>query len=232
MQVLHIIAGLPVGGGLTQSVPALCVAEKRQGVEVSLATTEIRVQRSEVGGQLKESLLTTKNAQNTKNIEHSTSNIERRMEEAGVRVVMYRRSWPGAVYFSWGMLMGLGKEVRAADVVHIHSNWTFPVWWGGWLALRYQKTLVMSPRGCLDPVRLRHSAWKKRLVGWMDRWLLRRASVVHATCGDEKRWIEAFLGKCANARMRECGNEFLEPQNPQKGTKKIVVIPNGVEKVH
>jgi hypothetical protein len=42
---------------------------------------------------------------------------------------------------------GCHKDVRAADVVHVHSNWTFPVWWGAWLALRYQKTLVMSPHG-------------------------------------------------------------------------------------
>jgi hypothetical protein len=40
--------------------------------------------------------------------------------------------------------------VRAADVVHIHSNWTFPVWFGARLALRYKKVLVMSPHGALE----------------------------------------------------------------------------------
>jgi Glycosyltransferase Family 4 len=91
----------------------------------------------------------------------------------------------------------------------------FPVWWGAWLALQYKKTLVMSPRGSFNPLQLQHSAWKKRLVGWMDRWLLRRASVIHATCEGEREWVR----------------KFLEPQNPQKYTKKIVVIPNGVGEV-
>jgi hypothetical protein len=84
---------------------------------------------------------------------------------------------------------------------------------GSWLALRYKKTLVMSPHGALDPLRLQYSAWKKRLAWGMDRWLLRRASVVHATCRAEAEWVR----------------KFLEPQNPQKCTKKIAVIPNGVE---
>jgi len=154
------------------------------------------------------------------NIEHRTSNIEHR---TGVRGVTFRRNWPHFLYFSWGMLLGLGKMVKDVDVVHVHSNWTFPVWWGAWLALRHQKTLVMSPHGCLDPVRLKHSGWKKALVGWIDRWLLRRASVVHATCGEEKRWVQAFL-ECANARMRECVNELeTAPKRPR-----IVVIPNGI----
>ncbi len=171
------------------------------------------------------------------NIEHRTSNIEHPTGTRRVRVVTFRRNWPNFLFFSWGMLLGLGKMVKNADVVHVHSNWTFPVWWGGWLALRQKKTLVMSPHGCFDPVRLKHSGWKKTLVGWMDRWLLRRASVVHATCEAEKRWVQAFL-KCANARMRECGNgtprqgEAVPGQTPRQGGAvpgpRIVVVPNGV----
>jgi glycosyltransferase involved in cell wall biosynthesis len=135
------------------------------------------------------------------------------------------------------MLMGLGKEVREADTVHVHGCWTFPVWWGGWLALRYKKTLVMSPRGALNPLYLQHSAWKKRLVGWMDRWLLRRASVVHATCGDEKRWVQAFL-KVKSEKLKaknintNVEHSTLNIQHPRGEKPRIVVIPNGVEEVH
>jgi glycosyltransferase involved in cell wall biosynthesis len=185
MKILHVVAGLPIGGGFTQSVPALCAAEQRHGVEVSLATTQ-----------------------------------ENCLIENHVRVVAFRRSWPRAVYFSWGMLIGLGKEVREVDVVHVHGCWTFPVWFGAWLALRHKKVLVMSPRGALNPLQLQHSAWKKRLVGWMDRWLLRRASVVHATCEGEKRWVQAFL-KLETGNLKLAG--ALRVERPR-----IVVIPNGV----
>lgn len=155
------------------------------------------------------------------------------IEEAqseGVRVVRFKPSQPHFLFYSSTMRHGLSEFVREADVVHVHSNWTFPVWWGAWLALRQKKTLVMSPHGALDPVRLKHSAWKKKAVGWMDRWLLRRADVVHATCEEENAWIQAFLGKCSNARMRECGNGGGTPRQGEAAPRpKIVVVPNGVE---
>ena len=125
--------------------------------------------------------------------------------------------------------------MRAAEVVHVHGCWTFPVWWGAWLALRHQKMLVMSPQGCLDPVRLKHSGWKKAAVGWIDRGLLRRASVVHATCEEENAWVQAFLEAKREKLKAKNINTNIEHRtlNIEHRTgegPKIVVIPNGVEK--
>ena len=47
----------------------------------------------------------------------------------------------------------------------------------------------------LDPVRLRYHSWKKWLVGPIERWLLRKADRIVATCDAEKEWIEKYLGK-------------------------------------
>jgi glycosyltransferase involved in cell wall biosynthesis len=162
--------------------------------------------------------------------------VEHPTGEGGVRVVTFRRCWPHYLYFSWGMLLGLGREIRDVDVVHVHSNWTFPVWWGCWCALRAKKILVMSPRGCLDPIRLKHSAWKKRLAGWMDRWFLNRASVIHATCEAEKEWVRDFLnirlreydsgGQAENAENIE--HRTLNVEHPIRKMPRIVVIPNGI----
>lgn len=184
MRILHLLADLPLAGGLSKSVPSLCAAEQRQGMEVTLVSRMCVLPPA-----------------------------AERAKAAGVVIVGYRPTPPQFLYFSWDMLRHLACLVAQADVVHVHSQWTFPVWWGCWLALRYKKILVMSPRGCLDPVRLNHSRWKKRLVGWMDRWLLRRASIIHATCEAEAGWVRVFL----------------EPQNPQKCAKVIVVVPNGVD---
>jgi len=228
MKVLHIVAEVSVESGVAVVATRLAVEQQGLGHQVCVAST----------GQKK----------------CVSALVHYCVSEEQVRGVTFRRNWPHFLYFSWGMLLGLGKMVKDVDVVHVHSNWTFPVWWGAWLALRHQKTLVMSPHGCLDPVRLKHSGWKKALVGWIDRWLLRRASVVHATCAAESAWIQAFLGKCANARMRECGNgsprqgaavprqcanaRILECANgsPRQGAAeprrpKIVVVPNGIEEV-
>jgi glycosyltransferase involved in cell wall biosynthesis len=186
MKILHIVAGVWSGSGIAEVVAGLSRAVKALGHDVTVVTLD---------GPMAASIAEA--------------------QAAGVRVVRFKPSQPHFLFYSWAMLRGLGKEVREADVVHVHSNWTFPVWWGAWLALRYKKTLVMSPHGCFDPVRLQHSAWKKKVVGWMDRWLLRRASVIHATCGDERAWIQAVL-KFESSKV-------LKLEKPR-----IVVVPNGV----
>ena len=174
MKILHIVAGMTPESGVAAVVTRLAVEQQGLGCEVSVAFTSNNCLIASLPYCLIDKTLNC-------------------VSEEQVRGVTFRRCWPHFLYFSWGMLWGLGKMVKDADVVHVHSNWTFPVWWGAWLALRHQKTLVMSPHGCLDPVRLKHSGWKKRLVGWIDRGLLRRASVVHATCEEEAGWIQPVL---------------------------------------
>ena len=179
MKILHIAAGLPPGGGIAESVPSLCRHLLQLGHEVTLATLD---------GPL--------------------SGAAQAAEAAGVRLVRFAPSFPRALYFSWQMLRGLPALARAADVVHVHGAWTFPVWWGCCCALRAHKPLVMSPRGALNPLYLKHSAWKKGLVGWLDRAVLRRSAVIHATAVCERDWVRAYLGTC---------------------DVEIAVIPNGVE---
>jgi len=147
VHILHIVAGLPPGGGIAEWVPTLCRHLQPQGHTVVLATVARADERlSEAVG---------------------------RAEQKGVRLVRFNPSQPHFLFFSWRMFFKLKALVRQADVVHVHSNWTFPVWWGCWCAWRMKKAWILSTHGCLDPVRLRHSAWKKRLVGWLDRFWLR-----------------------------------------------------------
>lgn len=221
MKILHIVAGVWSGSGIAEVVAGLSRTMRAQGNDVVVATLDGAMAVS---------------------IEEAQS--------VGVRMVRFKPSQPHFLYFSWGMLLGLGKEIKDAEVVHVHGSWTFPVWWGAWLALRYQKTSVMSPHGCLDPVRRKHSGWKKQLVGWIDRWLLRRASVIHATCEVEKHWVEEFLkcemkletgnlGARSKAVKKQGCNEREGQNNIEHSTSniqhrtgeapKIVVIPNGVE---
>ena len=48
------------------------------------------------------------------------------------------------------------------------------------------------PEASYDPVRLGYHGWKKRLVGPIERFFLRRADVVVATCEAEAEWIRAY----------------------------------------
>jgi glycosyltransferase involved in cell wall biosynthesis len=83
------------------------------------------------------------------------------------------------------------RDLRAADEVWIHCGWLPCLWWAAfWAKLAY-----WMPEACYDPVRLKFSAWKKKLAGPVERWALRRCEKIVATCEAEKGWIEAYLGE-------------------------------------
>jgi len=119
-----------------------------------------------------------------------------------VKTIGYKKSCFQFCYFSWEMLTCLHRIMRGMDVVHVHSNWTFPVWWSAGLAILQKKQLVMSSHGCFDPVKLRHSAWKKKMAGWIDRWMLRRANVIHSASHVEETWVKTFIGESGKRKKQ------------------------------
>jgi glycosyltransferase involved in cell wall biosynthesis len=115
------------------------------------------------------------------------------VEVPGVEVVRFRPSPPATPCFSWEMRRRIGSLVRQADLVHVHSNWTYPVWCAGGAARRLGKPLAMTPHGCLLPERLRLSPWRKRLASALfDRRLLRAADLLHATSASEAESFRAY----------------------------------------
>ncbi len=113
-------------------------------------------------------------------------------DTANARIVVFNPSLSKSLYFSWQMLMGLKRLVREADVVWVHSSWTFPVWYGSFLSKQCGKKLVIIPHGCFDPIRIEKSKLKKRLVSSIDKWCLRQADCVRATSKAEVGWIKNF----------------------------------------
>ena len=80
--------------------------------------------------------------------------------------------------------------------VWVHGMWLPREWYACWRALRAGKRLVRMIHGSLSPVYLNNQGkWKKRLAGPIERFFLRRADRIVATCEAEKGWIEAYLGK-------------------------------------
>ena len=164
MRILHVVAGLPPGGGIAEAVSAICRQLQKMGHEVTIATLE---------GPMCEAAL--------------------QAEWEGVHLLRFAPSWPRQLYFSWQMRRELPGLVAQADLVHVHSLWTFPVWIGCQLALWQGRPLVMSPHGCLDLVCRKQAAWKKRLVApWFDNRYLRQASSVHVTSEAEESGVRAY----------------------------------------
>ena len=83
------------------------------------------------------------------------------------------------------------RELRSADEVWIHCGWLPCLWW----AALWGRNVHWMPEACYDPVRLRYHGWKKWLVGPIERFFLRRAKTLVATCEAEAEWIRSYLGR-------------------------------------
>ena len=87
------------------------------------------------------------------------------------------------------------KDLAKYGEVWVHSCWLPMTHKACWRVVKAKRPLVRMTHANLDPVRLRYHGWKKRLVGPIERYWLRKADRIVATCEAEKAWIEAYLGK-------------------------------------
>ena len=86
--------------------------------------------------------------------------------------------------------------VESLEEVWVHGMWLPKEWAACRRVLKAGKRLVRMTHGSLSPVYLkRQSPFKKWLVGPIERYWLRKADRIVATCDAEKAWIEAYLGK-------------------------------------
>ena len=110
------------------------------------------------------------------------------------------------------------------DEVWVHSAWSPMVLRSCRRVLKLGKRLVRMAHANYDPVRLRYHGWKKTLAGPIERFFLRRAKTLVATCEAEKGWIEAYLGRrCPPIALTDIKRFFklnnlnlVNPVNPVK----------------
>lgn len=168
MRILHVVPALyRAGGGPSESVPMTAMAQLRAGLEVAIAFYDC----GEMSEKAKEA------------------------ERVGVKLIRFKGSRRGfnPIAFSWDLVRRFEDVAKDYDVIHTHIQWMFPIWWAAHVAKKLKKPLVMMPRGSFAPERLRESAWKKKLVGWLDRWAARYAAAVWATAESEAREIAAYV---------------------------------------
>lgn len=84
------------------------------------------------------------------------------------------------------------RDIKTCNEAWVHSCWLPSVLLSCRRVINAGIPLVCMPHGNLDPVRLRYHAWKKRLVGHFQRWVLRKAIRVVSTCDAEAKWIRAY----------------------------------------
>ena len=86
--------------------------------------------------------------------------------------------------------------VESLEEVWVHGMWLPKEWAICRRVIKAGKRLVRMTHGSLSPVYLKlQGRWKKWFVGPIERYWLRKADRIVATCDAEKAWIEAYLGK-------------------------------------
>ena len=101
--------------------------------------------------------------------------------------------------------------LHEADEVWIHCSWMPCLWW----AALWGRNVHWMPECSYDPIRRAYHGWKKTLVGPIERFCLRRAKSIVATCEAEKGWIESYLGRnCPPIEVSDIKRFFDLPSVP------------------
>lgn len=120
-----------------------------------------------------------------------------------------RRMGHDVSYTTWASI----NKLRTADEVWIHCGWLPCLWW----AALWGRNVHWMPEACYDSVRLGYHGWKKRLVGPFERFSLRLAKTVVATCEAEKGWIQKYLGRhCPLVEITDIKRFFNLPLSMSK----------------
>jgi glycosyltransferase involved in cell wall biosynthesis len=90
---------------------------------------------------------------------------------------------------------GLSKIFdKTVEEVWGHGMWLPKQWLACKSAIKLGKRLVRMTHGSLSPIYLkRQSPLKKSLVGFIERYYLRKADKIVATCEAERKWIQKYL---------------------------------------
>ncbi len=96
------------------------------------------------------------------------------------------------------------RALRACDQVWVHCGWKPCLWW----AALWGRDVHWMPEASYDPVRLSYHGWKKRLVGPIERFFLRRVAVVVAACEAEAEWIRAYEPKVKKIEVTDVKRFF------------------------
>jgi glycosyltransferase involved in cell wall biosynthesis len=160
MRVLHVISGIdPENGGPSMALHGLAVAQRRIGMNVTVAAT---FQRASVVG------------------------VAEQWRKAGLRVELIGPA-VGALSRHAQIVPRLAELTRDADVVHIHALWEEIQHQSARAAERQGVPYIVRPCGLLYPRSLAKSWLKKKLyVALRLRRTFDRAAAIHFTTEDER----------------------------------------------
>jgi glycosyltransferase involved in cell wall biosynthesis len=167
MTVLHVIPSLsPRHGGPSVALPVIARALVRQGIAVTIATTDDHgageTFATELGAYIADS--------------------------HGVRSIYFHRN-TGFYKFSWGLTQWLRRHVNEFDLVHIHALFSYSSVAAARLAHRARVPYIVRPLGVLNRWGLvnRRRLLKQASLRYIELPILRQAAAIHFTSESERR---------------------------------------------
>lgn len=163
MNVLHAISGIdPRNGGPTSALIGLAAAQVRAGLDVRVISTWQ---------------------------ERDAFRSAEKLEALGVGVNMVGPA-TGKLSRHRDLRTALEREMRTADVVHVHAVWEEMQHQASRAAQRLNKPYVYTPHGMLDPWNMKKSRLAKTIfLGMRVRKNLQHAAMLHFTTEIEKQWV-------------------------------------------
>lgn len=105
-------------------------------------------------------------------------------------------------------------------VVWVHGMWLPRLWQASHVALKNVCKLVRMTHGSLSPIYLKQqNPLQKRLVAPIERYFLRRAEKVVATCEAEAEWIRAFEPRVKNVEIIDI-KQFFDLSRKERKCRK------------
>ncbi len=133
--------------------------------------------------------------------------LKSKVDIPGVKVSTYS-SWPILKNFgiSHKHAFSMHQQAYQMDIIHNHILWSMINISTGWVVPGKHAKLVTSPRGTLSEWALRQSKWRKKIIWPLQKRLLDKANLIHATSRAEYEDI------------RRLG--FKQP---------VLIVPNGID---
>ncbi len=81
---------------------------------------------------------------------------------------------------------GLYSHISDADIVHIHTVWSFPVLAAADACIKLGKPYILRPCGMLDPWSIAQKSWIKKLYLFCFQRIISKAAAIHFTSEQER----------------------------------------------
>ena len=94
--------------------------------------------------------------------------------------------WPGTWSWTPALRGLLNRQVPAADILHLHMVWDYPVWTAARAAMRHGKPFILRPCGQLDSWSLSQRGLRKRAYLRFCGTQLHQAAAIHFTSEGER----------------------------------------------